>query len=240
VEALAACSSPESFPTTQTSHDYRKRWPLRIFEQLFPGFHNELLLRGTTVIRHAYRNIAWRNGERATALVAGSNSAVSGVHRSSGALLGDLVIDTSGRNSRTPQWLADVGFPAPAESVVNAQWGCVSRIDRRPASTDANWKAVLSMPNPPDHFTVGIMQPGKTGNGLVTLAGVNGHHPPIDENGFLEFARGLRTPLIHFNTWRSAAPPISVGITSALIYGLKVSLFWVTRSEPSIRFTGRA
>jgi hypothetical protein len=127
----------------------------------------------------------------------GPNGAVSGVRLSSGALLGDLVVDASGRNSRTPQWLADLGFPAPAESIVDAQWGYASRLYRRPAITDAKWKAVLSMPKPPDHFTIGIMQPVEDWQWLVTLAGVNGRHPPVDEDGFLEFARGLRTPLIY-------------------------------------------
>ena len=39
----------------------------------------------------------------------------------------------------------------------------------------------------------------------MTLAGVNGHHLPTDEDGFLDFARGLRTPVI-FEAIRNAEP----------------------------------
>jgi len=217
---------------------------LLLIEELFPGFQNELVLQGTSKVRHGtdfrilypsgwnppidtgmfmypatrplientmrlwlrtYTNIAWRTGERALSLIPGPKSSVTGVRVISGDLTADLIVDASGRNSRSPRWLTDLGFSPPAETIVDARWGYASRLYRRPVGMNGGWKALLSMPKPPDHFTAGIMQPVEDWQWLVTLAGVVGRHPPTDETGFLEFARNLRTPLI-YEAIRNAEP----------------------------------
>ena len=43
----------------------------------------------------------------------------------------DLVVDASGRGSRTPQWLRALGVPAPEESRVDIRLGYASRLFRR-------------------------------------------------------------------------------------------------------------
>lgn len=41
-----------------------------------------------------------------------------------------LVIDASGRGSRTPRWLEELGLPAPAEDIVDAQLAYATRMVR--------------------------------------------------------------------------------------------------------------
>jgi 2-polyprenyl-6-methoxyphenol hydroxylase-like FAD-dependent oxidoreductase len=64
--------------------------------------------------------------------VRATGSAVTGVQvRTEGAdpedLATDLVIDASGRASRLPEWLADLGLPTPAEEQVHCKMAYLSR-----------------------------------------------------------------------------------------------------------------
>jgi 2-polyprenyl-6-methoxyphenol hydroxylase-like FAD-dependent oxidoreductase len=117
----------------------------------------------------------------------------------------DLVVDASGRSSRSPEWLDALGYGRPEERVIDAAWGYATRVYARPDGAPTDWRGVLSLSRPPDERRTGVLQPIEGERWLVTLAGVLGEHPPIDEDGFLEFARGLRTPLIH-DAMRSARP----------------------------------
>ncbi|HEX5717600.1 MAG TPA: 2-polyprenyl-6-methoxyphenol hydroxylase-like oxidoreductase, partial [Thermoanaerobaculia bacterium] len=47
-------------------------------------------------------------------------------------LRADLVVDTSGRPSEAPQWLTELGYQAPEETVVDAFWGYATRIYEPP------------------------------------------------------------------------------------------------------------
>ena len=46
-------------------------------------------------------------------------------------LVADLVVDTSGRGSQTPRWLATLGYDKPTESEVNVNVGYATRTYRR-------------------------------------------------------------------------------------------------------------
>lgn len=58
------------------------------------------------------------------------------------AVAADLVIDASGRSSRLGQWLAEAGWEAPRELVVDAKVGYATRIYRCPEDYSGP-KAVL-------------------------------------------------------------------------------------------------
>jgi len=48
---------------------------------------------------------------------------VTGVRASGETLLGDLVVDATGRRSRSPQWLEELGYKKPLEDVVQVGLG---------------------------------------------------------------------------------------------------------------------
>jgi 2-polyprenyl-6-methoxyphenol hydroxylase-like FAD-dependent oxidoreductase len=112
-------------------------------------------------------------------------------------LRADLVVDTSGRPSEAPQWLTELGYQAPEETVVDAFWGYATRIYEPPANWKADWKLTLCLPRPPYQPRAGVIQPIEGGRWLVTVAGVMRDYPPTDEEGFLQFAKSLSTSAIY-------------------------------------------
>ncbi len=117
----------------------------------------------------------------------------------------DLVVDASGRGSRAPRWLEQLGYRAPEETVVNAFLGYASRLYRNPEGFDDHWKGVYVQAAPPEGRRAGILLPVEGGRWLLTLGGRGRDYPPTDDAGFLEFARSLRSPLI-YDAVRRAEP----------------------------------
>jgi 2-polyprenyl-6-methoxyphenol hydroxylase-like FAD-dependent oxidoreductase len=128
----------------------------------------------------------------------------------------DLVVDASGRGSKTPTWLEALGFPRPDEQVIDPSVGYASRTYRRPAAVPADWTVAYIQSAPPRATRGGMLLPIEEGRWRVSLVGYCGDHPPSDEAGFLEFSRTLRSPLIH-DAIRHAEPvsPIAGGRSSA-------------------------
>ncbi len=112
-------------------------------------------------------------------------------------LAADLVVDASGRNSRAPEWLEAAGFRAPHETSVDAFWGYATRLYEPPAGLEVDWKILLLMNRPPDQPRAGIIQWVEGNRWIVTLAGVMKEYPPTDEQGFLDYARCLRSPALY-------------------------------------------
>jgi 2-polyprenyl-6-methoxyphenol hydroxylase-like FAD-dependent oxidoreductase len=116
----------------------------------------------------------------------------------------DLAVDASGRGSHAPEWLTQLGYEPPDETVVNAHLGYTSRVYRRhPALIDC--KGVYVQPAPPDYLRGGALFPIEGDRWILTLAGYGRDYPPTDETGFVEFARSLRTQRI-YDAIRDAEP----------------------------------
>jgi flavin-dependent dehydrogenase len=108
----------------------------------------------------------------------------------------NLVVDASGRASKAPQWLTQLGYEAPTELTVNAFAGYATRLYQQPIS-DRAWKSIYVMPIPPEMPRGGIILPMENGGWQVTLIGIGRDYPPTDEAGFLEFAHSLNSPEIY-------------------------------------------
>ena len=103
----------------------------------------------------------------------------------------DLIVDASGRNSRTPEWLKAAGFVAPEETVVDAHLGYASRLYRRPAAAAADWKCLYVQAAPPERTRGGVAFAIEGNRWIVTLGGIGGDYPPTDEAGFRQFMGSL-------------------------------------------------
>ncbi|HLZ26740.1 MAG TPA: FAD-dependent monooxygenase [Chloroflexota bacterium] len=108
-----------------------------------------------------------------------------------------LVVDASGRGSRAPEWLQALGYPAPRQTVVNPFLGYASRQYEPPPGFHADWRALFLQARAPQTTRAGGLFPIEGGRWIVTLAGIGGDYPPTDDEGFLEFARSLRTPILY-------------------------------------------
>ena len=127
------------------------------------------------------------------------------------ALSADLVVDTSGRGSRAPQWLNSLGYGNVQETSVKIDIGYATRIYRCPAHLPADWKGLFIYGRPPDDKRGGVIFPIQGGYWMVTLTGSLRDYPPDDEAGFLEFARSLTQPNL-YEAMKDAEPvtPIAV------------------------------
>jgi len=104
-------------------------------------------------------------------------------------LAADLVVDASGRGSRMPHWLEELGCGAPPESEVKVDVGYASRFYERTAAP-RDWSALLCHPRHPD-TRCGVLLPIEDGRWMLTLVGWFGDHPPAADAAFLEWARSL-------------------------------------------------
>lgn len=110
-------------------------------------------------------------------------------------VMADLVVDASGRHSRAPKWLADLGYTAPEETVVNSFPGYATRIYKR--REGFSWKLLYMQPSAPDQSRGAIIIPMEGDRWHVTLIGINKDYPPTDEEGFMAFARSLPSPELY-------------------------------------------
>jgi 2-polyprenyl-6-methoxyphenol hydroxylase-like FAD-dependent oxidoreductase len=108
----------------------------------------------------------------------------------------DLVVDASGRMSKVPEWLEELGYERPREVTINSHLGYASRTFH-PPSRHVDWKGLLIAATPDQPRGAGVL-PLEGNRWIVTLAGYGrAFHPPIDEAGYMEFVRELRTPVLH-------------------------------------------
>jgi flavin-dependent dehydrogenase len=109
----------------------------------------------------------------------------------------DFVVDASGRGSVAPQWLELLGYARPPETTVNAFHGYASRVFRAREDVARDWKGLYVQPAPPGMGRLGILVPIEGGRWHVSLGGAERDYPPTDEEGFLDFARSLRSPILY-------------------------------------------
>jgi 2-polyprenyl-6-methoxyphenol hydroxylase-like FAD-dependent oxidoreductase len=122
------------------------------------------------------------------------------------AILADWVVDASGRNSHTPEWLAELGYGAVVETSVNSFLGYASRLYARPANSTRDWQALIMRGRPPYEFRGGALYPIEGDRWIVTVSGAGPDYPPLDDSGFLEFAETLGKPPLLAEALREAQP----------------------------------
>ncbi len=121
-------------------------------------------------------------------------------------LAADLVIDASGRESRGPEWLAELGYQRPEETTIDSRLAYATRFYERPPEGTFDWRMVFVQSDPPRDTRGGIVMPVENGRWLVTLVGILGDHPPTDEDGYTAFAHSLAVP--HIANAIGAARPL--------------------------------
>jgi 2-polyprenyl-6-methoxyphenol hydroxylase-like FAD-dependent oxidoreductase len=116
----------------------------------------------------------------------------------------DLVVDATGRGSRTPTWLEMLGYPRPPVDRVQIGIGYASRTYRLVPGLLDGRLGILNAPTP-EYPRGGALATIENDRFLVTLFGILGDHPPTDPAGFADFAATLRFPDIG-EAMRAAEP----------------------------------
>ena len=111
-------------------------------------------------------------------------------------VVADLVIDASGRRSHAPDWLEAAGYARPEEDLVDADLAYATRTYHRGPDDLGGWQGIFLQARAPETTRMGVMFPIEGDRWMVTLAGINGDTPPTDDEGYLAFARGMRSRAI--------------------------------------------
>jgi 2-polyprenyl-6-methoxyphenol hydroxylase-like FAD-dependent oxidoreductase len=150
-------------------------------------------------IRHGCRHLDYLVGDAAT---------VEGVTIENGEseredLPAELVVDATGRTSRTPAWLDDHGYVAPDVEEVRIDVAYSTAVIERPAD---DRRAFFVEPDPPRTRGAGVF-PAEDGRWLATFFGVHGDHPPTEPEELKAFAASLPGPdlegLLDTRPWES-------------------------------------
>jgi hypothetical protein len=141
--------------------------------------------------------VVWRDELAVEGLVFDRESGrVIGVRAGGQTLFGDWVVDATGRGSRSPQWLEQLGFKKPVEDVVQIGLGYTTRFFRR-KPTDLNGDKVVVIPPTPEGKRGGAMLAQEGGRWIVTLIAHFANYAPEDLDGFIAFVSTLPAPYIH-------------------------------------------
>ncbi len=131
-------------------------------------------------------------------------TAISADTKSENTILGDLVVDTSGRESKTSEWLDQLGYGKPEETTINSYIGystCWFRPITQQTSGNKSSipviKPTIILTNPPFNPRMGVIYPVEGSLWLVGILGIGKQYPPTDKQGFLEYTRELETQDIY-------------------------------------------
>lgn len=101
----------------------------------------------------------------------------------------DLVVDATGRTSKTPTWLEEHGYRAPTVDELQVDVAYSTTIIERPPDD----RRTYTVPPSPPRTRAGFAIPIENGQWEVTMQGIHGDDPPTDAEKFKEFAGTLPT-----------------------------------------------
>ena len=211
----------ELFPGFEQDLDRAGAVPLRVgldvrmerpgydpFPQRDLGWFSYAVSRPT--IEHAVRrrvesraNTTLRQRCRVQEVLASPNGeAVTGVRYDNGdgaseTIAADLVVDASGRGALTLALLQSIGRPLPEETTIGIDLGYATCVFAIPDDASTDWKGVMTFGQAPQNSRGGLMLPLEGNRWMATIGGRHGDVPSGDPEGFLTYARALRTPTIY-------------------------------------------
>lgn len=116
----------------------------------------------------------------------------------------DLVVDATGRGSRTPAWLQELGYPRPVDERVKIGLAYTTRHYRSQPGMFNGVQSINPVASPahPRGAFFGQIGPDRC---ILSLTGILGDYPPTELEPFLEFVRSLPVPDV-YEAVRDAEP----------------------------------
>ncbi len=105
----------------------------------------------------------------------------------------DLVVDATGRGSRTPRWLTELGYEAPEEESLEVRVSYTTRVFRRRPDDLGGDRFVYVSAKAPDRPR-GCVAFAIDGDRWTVLLFGYGERPPTDLEGFRRYASALGVP----------------------------------------------
>jgi 2-polyprenyl-6-methoxyphenol hydroxylase-like FAD-dependent oxidoreductase len=111
-------------------------------------------------------------------------------------LTADLVVDATGRGSRSPVWLEALGYRRPEREEVRIHGSYATAMyRRRQEHLDGDRLVIVAATRTTRRGAAMLAQEGD--RWIVTLFGYLGERPPTDPDGFVAWAASLPTPDVH-------------------------------------------
>jgi len=146
-----------------------------------------------TVIRRRVSElpaVTIRDGVTVSGL-AGDRHKVTGVRLDGDLLDADLVVDASGRGSRSDRWLTDLGHRAPDAVEVKIGVHYTTRLFTRTEGDFTDGRCVLVLPAPKTERRVGLAFPVEGDRWLISMGGWHNAGAPESAEEFRAYARSL-------------------------------------------------
>ena len=169
----------------------------------------ELVLRRRA---EALANITLRPASRVTGIVpAASGAGVRGVQFVSGSggsetLDADLVMDASGRGAPTLALFDALGWDRPQMTEIGVDITYATAVVEIPHDATADWKLVLTQPDPPHVALHSVLVPTEDGRWIIAIADHSATAWIETWDAFLDASRSLITPTV-YHALRYARPP---------------------------------
>ncbi|WP_203754411.1 FAD-dependent monooxygenase [Actinoplanes cyaneus] len=151
----------------------------------------------------ALPNVTYRQGTELTGLRATADNrritavALRDVGTGAESVLdADLVVDVTGRGSRLPVWLEQLGYRRPVEERMKIGLAYTTRLYRKRPEMFGGTQSINPVASPAHPRGAFFGQVGED-ECIVSLTGILGDHPPSDPEGFLDFARSLPVPDVY-------------------------------------------
>jgi 2-polyprenyl-6-methoxyphenol hydroxylase-like FAD-dependent oxidoreductase len=112
------------------------------------------------------------------------------------AVEADLVVDATGRGSRSLRWLLALGYTVPSEERIHVGVHYTTRLFGRSPETCRDWRNV-TVDIPPGERRGAVALAVEGDRWIVTLVGILGERPPTDLGGFVDYAGTLWTRDVH-------------------------------------------
>lgn len=101
----------------------------------------------------------------------------------------DLVVDATGRVSKLPDWLSDLGLPVPEEERVHCKMAYLTR--RWRFTNDVMGDDIFQVVAPDETSNFGVVIAQEDGSFIVTLGGLLDGAPQKNDEAYHAFARAL-------------------------------------------------
>jgi len=109
----------------------------------------------------------------------------------------DLVVDATGRGSRSPAWLAALGYEPPEQEAVRPQIAYASAVYRRRPAEHLDGDRVVIVAATHATRRGAAMLAMEDDRWIVTLFGYLGERPPTEPGEFVDWAATLAAPDVH-------------------------------------------
>ncbi len=202
IDALISAGGIRASSTSSTKAYFEDRWVPRFDSDLWsvlcgrPLFEavlrDEVLRSPGIELRTGWRAVGLRTDAHGSVTGAVVETTDEGVEE---ALDADLIVDATGRSSRAANWLAELGFDSPDETVINGFWGYSTRYYRLPPGWDPGWLTLALVPTGRDGRTRGAVIQLQDGERWACgLIGCAHDYPPTDDDAFEAFVASLPVP----------------------------------------------